>query len=229
MLLKQNTARNRLFYLGSTGLTPTVTISQDGAAFTALSGTITEVSGGWYNVALATADTATLGDLAYLFSTGTMDATFVDQVVADLPGNTVASVTGAVGSVTAGVTVTTNNDKTGYSLTQSFPTNFSSLAIDSGGNVKIQSNIKKDTALNTFQFVMLSATDHVSPMTGLTVTGQRSIDGGAFGACSNTVSELSNGVYTLNLSASDLNGNCIVFMFTATGADTRFIELVTTP
>lgn len=32
-------------------------------------------------------------------------------------GGAVASVTGAVGSVTAGVTVTTNNDKAGYSLT----------------------------------------------------------------------------------------------------------------
>jgi hypothetical protein len=33
------------------------------------------------------------------------------------------------------VTVGTNNDKTGYSLTQSFPSNFSSLAIDSSGRV----------------------------------------------------------------------------------------------
>lgn len=33
------------------------------------------------------------------------------------PDQVVASVTGAVGSVTAGVTVTTNNDKTGYALT----------------------------------------------------------------------------------------------------------------
>ncbi len=32
-------------------------------------------------------------------------------------------------------TVTTNNDKTGYSLTQTFPTNFSSLAITGGGAV----------------------------------------------------------------------------------------------
>jgi hypothetical protein len=49
-------------------------------------------------------------------------------------------------SVTAGVTVTTNNDKTGYtastvsdktgySLTQTFPTNFSSLVIDGTGRV----------------------------------------------------------------------------------------------
>lgn len=39
-------------------------------------------------------------------------------------------------SVTSGaVTVGTNNDKTGYSLTQSFPTNFSSLAITATGIV----------------------------------------------------------------------------------------------
>lgn len=37
-------------------------------------------------------------------------------------GGTVASVTGSVGSVTAGVTVSTNNDKGGYSLTVTPPT-----------------------------------------------------------------------------------------------------------
>ncbi len=41
----------------------------------------------------------------------------------------------AVASVTAGVTVTTNNDKAGYSLTQSFPSNFALLAIDGSGDV----------------------------------------------------------------------------------------------
>jgi hypothetical protein len=41
---------------------------------------------------------------------------------------------GAVASVTAGVTVTTNNDKTGYSLIQTFPGNFSAMLIDAGGN-----------------------------------------------------------------------------------------------
>lgn len=39
------------------------------------------------------------------------------------------------GSATGQVTVATNNDKTGYSLTQAFPTNFSSLAITAGGAV----------------------------------------------------------------------------------------------
>jgi len=39
------------------------------------------------------------------------------------------------GSATGQVTVATNNDKTGYSLTQAFPTNFSSMAITVGGAV----------------------------------------------------------------------------------------------
>ena len=51
------------------------------------------------------------------------------------PAATLASTTGAVGSVTAGVTVSTNNDKTGYSLTQAFPTNFASLGINSSGHI----------------------------------------------------------------------------------------------
>lgn len=55
------------------------------------------------------------------------------QGVASVQGN----VTGSVGSVTSGVTVTTNNDKTGYSLTQSFPANFSTLSIDSNGRVDL--------------------------------------------------------------------------------------------
>ncbi len=50
-------------------------------------------------------------------------------------GLTVAAVSGAVGSVTSGVTVTTNNDKTGYSLTQAFPTNFGALSITAGGHI----------------------------------------------------------------------------------------------
>lgn len=44
--------------------------------------------------------------------------------------------TGSTITLTGGnVTVGTNNDKTGYSLTQTFPTNFSSLAITVGGAV----------------------------------------------------------------------------------------------
>ncbi len=44
---------------------------------------------------------------------------------------------GTVSNVTNGVTVLTNNDKTGYSLTQAFPTNFSALSIDVSGRMDL--------------------------------------------------------------------------------------------
>jgi hypothetical protein len=62
----------------------------------------------------------------------------VGSVTGNVGGNvvgSVGSVTGSVGSVTSPVTVGTNNDKTGYSLTQAFPPNFSSMIITSGGYV----------------------------------------------------------------------------------------------
>lgn len=145
--LKQSTARNVMVFMASnvdhftasTGLTLTTTLSKDGGAFASMGGTSTEVSSGWYKLALNTTDTATLGDLAiHVTATGADTVDFREQVMADLPGGAVSSVTGAVGSVTgnvggnvtgsvgsvvgavasvtAGVTVTTNNDKTGYAL-----------------------------------------------------------------------------------------------------------------
>lgn len=99
----------------------------------------------------------------------------------------------------------------------------------SSGRAAVQSNYVKNTALNAFEFVMVSSTDHITPTTGLTITATRSIDGGAFASTSNSATEVGSGVYAINLSASDLNGNVITFKFTATGADTREITLITTP
>ena len=48
------------------------------------------------------------------------------------------------------VIVATNNDKTGYSLTQAFPSNFSSLAIDSSGQVTAGNMRGTDAALTSF-------------------------------------------------------------------------------
>lgn len=68
-----------------TGLTVTVTVSKAGGAFGAAGGTITEVSSGWYKIALTTTDTNTLGDLAYHCTSTGADATdFVDQISARL-------------------------------------------------------------------------------------------------------------------------------------------------
>lgn len=87
--LKQSTAYTRMFMMidstdhitGKTGLTVTLTLSKAGAAFGAAGGAVTEVSNGWYKVALNTTDTGTLGDLAYhATATGADPTDFVDQV-----------------------------------------------------------------------------------------------------------------------------------------------------
>ena len=59
----------------------------------------------------------------------------VTGAVGSVTGNVGGNVVGSVASVTAGVTVSTNNDKTGYSLTQAFPSNFASLGINASGHI----------------------------------------------------------------------------------------------
>lgn len=107
-LLKQSTARDILVFMtdaldhvtGKAGLTLTITASKNGAAFGSITPTVTERGSGWYALALTSSHTDTLGDLAlHITGTGADPTDLVSQVVADLPGASVASVTGAVGSV----------------------------------------------------------------------------------------------------------------------------------
>lgn len=85
---------------------------------------------------------------------------------------------------------------------------------------------KKNTAIANFEFKMTDSTTHAEK-TGLAVTATRSIDGGAYAACANAVSELANGTYKINLAASDLNGLVIALRFTAAAADVTNIIFVT--
>lgn len=105
MLLKLSTAANRMVFMadsadhvtGKTGLTLTITASKDGAAFASITPTVTERGSGWYALALTTTHTNTLGALAYhVTAAGADPADFFDQVAADLPGASVASVTSRV-------------------------------------------------------------------------------------------------------------------------------------
>lgn len=102
------------------------------------------------------------------------------------------------------------------------------INIDGSGNVPIVSNVKKNTASSGFMFVMTNASTG-APMTGLTVTSQVAIDGGAFASTTNAVSEISNGWYKLNLAAADVNGNHIALRFSSAGANDTDIEIVTQP
>lgn len=115
----------------------------------------------------------------------------------NITGNLTGNVSGSVGSVTAGVTIASG-----------------------------QLFIKKNAAV-IFPFVMLSSTDHVTPKTGLTVTATRSLDGAAFSACANSVTELSNGWYVITLANTDTNATSIGLRFSATGADDRDVTVYT--
>jgi hypothetical protein len=112
-----------------------------------------------------------------------------------------------IATLLSGVVVTTNNDKTGYALAAS------------------QIPFKKNTALAGFSFPMFSAAG--VPLTGLTITAKRFIDGGAISSTTNAAVEVSNGFYKIDLSAADLNGNSISFIFTASGAVATTFTAVT--
>ena len=109
----QSTTRNMMVFMvdnsdhlsGKAGLTLTITMSKNGAAFATVTPTVTERGSGWYNLALTASHTDTLGDLTFHITAAGADST--DFVVGVLPST---------------VTVGTNNDKTGYQLTVTPPT-----------------------------------------------------------------------------------------------------------
>lgn len=86
--------------------------------------------------------------------------------------------------------------------------------------------VKRDAALANFTFPMFSAGG--SLVSGLTITAQRSINGGPFAACANSAAEIgSSGIYAINLANTDLNGTVICFEFTGSGANPTVYTVVT--
>ena len=92
----------------------------------------------------------------------------------------------------------------------------------------INSGIKKGVALTKFQFLMTDSTNH-NPATGLTVTGTVSKDGGSFATITDTVTEVANGTYEVDLSSTEMNANNVTLRFTATAADDLVVTLRTDP
>jgi hypothetical protein len=88
--------------------------------------------------------------------------------------------------------------------------------------------IKKNVALAKLPFTMVSSTDHATPLAGLTITATRSIDGGAFAACTNAPVGVSGGSYYIDLSAADLNGTTIMLNLSGGAtADVRQFPILT--
>lgn len=87
-------------------------------------------------------------------------------------------------------------------------------------------NPQVNNALPDITFEMYDSTTH-NPSTGLTVTGERSLDGGAYGAVTGSIAEISDGTYQLDASAADMNGALIVFRFSEATADDTFVHVKT--
>lgn len=109
-------------------------------------------------------------------------------------------------------------------------TGASQIALDGSGRVTYapgEMAVRRNVPLNNFQFLMVTSSDHYTPVAGLTVTSVKSLDGGAFSPCSNVAASLAAGIYTINLSAADLNATVVTYLFTAVGADARYITILT--
>ena len=87
--------------------------------------------------------------------------------------------------------------------------------------------VKKNAAFSNYEFLMVLTSDHVTPATGLTVTGQRPIDGGAFASVGGAIAEVSNGIYQFDAMAADTNGDVITWRFSSATADDCFVTFKT--
>ena len=92
-IIRQSTASNVMVLMtasadhvtGIDGLTLTIELSKDGGAFVLISPTVTGRGDGWYNIALTTLHTDTLGDLVLHIDGGvTADPTDVLMSVSDI-------------------------------------------------------------------------------------------------------------------------------------------------
>ena len=81
--------------------------------------------------------------------------------------------------------------------------------------------LKKNTPLNEYTFCMFDeTTEELLP--GLTVTVQRSLDGGTLSAGTiSGITDLGGGRYSCDFAAADRNGNTVYVQFSATGAKTH--------
>jgi hypothetical protein len=72
---------------GLTGLTLTIAASKNGAAFATITPTVTELSHGWYSLALTSSHTDTLGELIIHVSSAGADPTDIGRMVVAASGS----------------------------------------------------------------------------------------------------------------------------------------------
>jgi len=153
----------------------------------------------------------------------TLDITAAGQGAIDLDNT--------VGTIAKTTDITGFTDLSAAQVNTEADTALSDVGVTSARQAKLDnlpSGVKKNTALSNFTFLMRDSTTD-APKTGLTVSATRRIDAGAFAATANSVTEVSGGYYTIDLAASDLNGDVITFRFTASGANDTGVTIKTNP
>jgi hypothetical protein len=88
--------------------------------------------------------------------------------------------------------------------------------------------LTRNTAHANFQFLMVQ-TDGITPATGLTVTGGFTLDATAEVAFAQSITELANGMYRIDLTAAQKDALNVTYRFSGTGARDRVITFVTQP
>ena len=166
-----------------------------------------------------------------------LDAANLPTDIADIPttaefnARTLAAADYVVTSDTiAGVTTVTNltNAPTSGDLTATMKASVNAECDTAISDAGLPEGIEKNAACPNIEFLMVDSTDFATPETGLTVSGQRSIDGGAFASVSGSIAEVSNGVYQFDALAADTNGDIITYRFYADGAADTFMTIKTT-
>ena len=104
-------------------------------------------------------------------------------------------------------------------------TNWKNEADVSAAIIETSGAPQKNVALPNFTFFMEDSAGNA--LTGLTITAQRSLDSATFGATDNSATEVAFGVYDIDLTAADMNGDNVTLRFTAAGARDRVISIIT--
>jgi hypothetical protein len=195
-----------------------IKISKNGAAEANHTGTWTEISGGLYHYEYTSGELDTLGFISFrLVKSGVRTFVKEAQVVSIDPYDVTRLGLTALPSQAA--------ESAGGLITRG--TGTGQLSVTSGAVILVNvQGIKKNTALNAFEFPMFSGAGDL--VTGESITPQRSIDGATFAACANAATEIgTTGVYKIDLAATDLNGDVITFKFTSTNAKPTVVTVKT--
>lgn len=130
--LTQSTAANVMVFMadatnalaGLASLTLTITASKDGAAFGSISPTVTDRGNGWYNLALTSSHTDTLGDLALnITATGAVTQPVISRVIAW--NRAVASIPAVAAGASGGLFIAGSNAATTANITGNLTGNVS--------------------------------------------------------------------------------------------------------